>query len=206
MTTRDNSKDGAGLLAAFHALLADLQAAWSDRGGAYQVGHGDLCLLEQVSAAFRAVPQRCEDDLTLAHQRIQEQQGEIDQLKADGAARRGVQCGEETRLRACIEAIRRATLEGRVCDDVAWFDDITTLHDFCELALHGDEDGPSLPVTATAREERLLRCISMAMGCLSPHSQRPDERLAWYRLLDAKDGREPRASLVLPSAHSRSDK
>ncbi len=43
--------------------------------------------------------------------------------------------------------------------------------------------------------ERLRRCISMAMGCLSPHSQRPDERLAWYRLLDATEGREPRSRL-----------
>ena len=39
---------------------------------------------------------------------------------------------EIERLRSAVEAIKQATIEGRVCDDVAWFDTITTLHDFCE--------------------------------------------------------------------------
>jgi hypothetical protein len=43
--------------------------------------------------------------------------------------------------------------------------------------------------------ERLKRCITMAMGCISPLSKNPDERLAWYRLLDALEGREPREQL-----------
>jgi hypothetical protein len=34
-----------------------------------------------------------------------------------------------------LEDIKRATIEGRVCDDVAWFDTITTLHDFCDMVL-----------------------------------------------------------------------
>jgi hypothetical protein len=42
---------------------------------------------------------------------------------------------EIVRLRSAIEAIKKATIEGRVCDDVAWFDTITTLHDFCEQTL-----------------------------------------------------------------------
>ncbi len=42
---------------------------------------------------------------------------------------------EIERLRKAIEAIKRATVEGRVCDDVAWFDTITTLHDFCDMTL-----------------------------------------------------------------------
>lgn len=42
---------------------------------------------------------------------------------------------EIDRLRGCLAAIQKATLEGRVCDDVAWFDTITTLHDFCDAAL-----------------------------------------------------------------------
>jgi hypothetical protein len=42
---------------------------------------------------------------------------------------------EIVRLRLALEAIKQATIEGRVCDDVAWFDNITTLHDFCEQAL-----------------------------------------------------------------------
>jgi GGDEF domain-containing protein len=33
--------------------------------------------------------------------------------------------------RASFQAIQRATIEGRVCDDVAWFSEITTLHDYC---------------------------------------------------------------------------
>lgn len=43
--------------------------------------------------------------------------------------------------------------------------------------------------------ERMLRCIHMAMGCISPLSRNYDERLAWYRLLDAIEGREPRQAL-----------
>lgn len=31
-----------------------------------------------------------------------------------------------------LEAIKCATVEGRVCDDVAWFDTITTLYDYCD--------------------------------------------------------------------------
>ncbi len=42
---------------------------------------------------------------------------------------------EIERLRSAIEAIKQATIEGRVCDDVAWFDAVTTLHDFCEQTL-----------------------------------------------------------------------
>jgi hypothetical protein len=42
---------------------------------------------------------------------------------------------EIERLRSAIEAIRQATIDGRVCDDVAWFDTITTPHDFCEQTL-----------------------------------------------------------------------
>ena len=34
---------------------------------------------------------------------------------------------EIERLRSAIEAIRQATIEGRVCDDVAWFDAVTHL-------------------------------------------------------------------------------
>ena len=42
---------------------------------------------------------------------------------------------------------------------------------------------------------RLMRCIRMAAGCISPLSNNVDERLAWYRLLDAIEGREPRGRL-----------
>lgn len=42
---------------------------------------------------------------------------------------------EIVRLHSAVEAIKQATIEGRVCDDIAWFDSITTLHDFCEQTL-----------------------------------------------------------------------
>lgn len=32
---------------------------------------------------------------------------------------------------AQFQAIRQATLDGKVCDDVAWFSNIETLHDYC---------------------------------------------------------------------------
>ena len=38
-------------------------------------------------------------------------------------------------LMNAIRAIKRATLNGDVCDDVAWFNQIETLHDFCERTL-----------------------------------------------------------------------
>ncbi|ACF01533.1 hypothetical protein Rpal_3027 [Rhodopseudomonas palustris TIE-1] len=51
--------------------------------------------------------------------------------------------GENNKLRADIERltqgyrdIKTATIEGRVCDDVAWFDTITTLHDFCDCMIN----------------------------------------------------------------------
>lgn len=44
--------------------------------------------------------------------------------------------------------------------------------------------------------KRLLRCINMAMGCITPLSRNVDERLAWYRLADAIQGKEPRAALA----------
>lgn len=42
-------------------------------------------------------------------------------------------------MEGALRAIMKATVEGRVCDDVAWFDDITTLHDFCDLVLNGPD-------------------------------------------------------------------
>lgn len=50
---------------------------------------------------------------------------------------------EIERLRNGFRAIKKAMVEGRVCDDVAWFDDITTLYDFCDSFL---------PMTATSLE------------------------------------------------------
>ena len=43
---------------------------------------------------------------------------------------------EIERLRNAVAQIKQATLDGEVCDDVAWFSDIETLHDFCESTLN----------------------------------------------------------------------
>ncbi len=42
---------------------------------------------------------------------------------------------EIKRLRDAIAAIKQATIDGRVCDDVAWFSSIETLHDYCDGVL-----------------------------------------------------------------------
>ena len=46
------------------------------------------------------------------------------------------------------------------------------------------------------KNQRLIHCIEMTMGCLNPLSKNNDERLAWYRLLDAINGDEPRENLA----------
>lgn len=51
-----------------------------------------------------------------------------------------------------------------------------------------------------AEIERLKRCISMAMGCINPEATDRDLRLAWFRLADALDGKEPRAALAATSS------
>lgn len=47
---------------------------------------------------------------------------------------------ERENLRGAIRAIQTATVEGRVCDDVAWFSSIETLHDFCASVLEHSAD------------------------------------------------------------------
>ena len=44
--------------------------------------------------------------------------------------------GRIKELEGALQAIMKAIVEGRVCDDVAWFDSITTLYDFCDIALN----------------------------------------------------------------------
>lgn len=56
---------------------------------------------------------------------------------------------EIERLRAGLEAIKKATVDGRVCDDVAWFDGITTLYDYIDQVLNGNGQ-----VVAAAHEQR----------------------------------------------------
>ena len=40
------------------------------------------------------------------------------------------------RYRRALEAIQQKVVDGQVCDDVAWFDQFTTLHDFIDEVLH----------------------------------------------------------------------
>jgi hypothetical protein len=61
---------------------------------------------------------------------------------------------EVLRLRRSLYDIQEATIGGRVCDDVAWFDGITTLHDFCEIVLHGPDAG----VSHTSTDGNCPRC------------------------------------------------
>ena len=61
----------------------------------------------------------------------------IDALRSHAALKTRI-----TELEAALRSIMKATVEGRICDDVAWFDSITTLYDFCDLALsHAGSDG-----------------------------------------------------------------
>lgn len=52
------------------------------------------------------------------------------------AADRAGLVAENARLREVLGAIQQAVVDGRVCDDVAWFSTIETLYDFIEEVLH----------------------------------------------------------------------
>lgn len=63
----------------------------------------------------------------------------IEILRAKGENPRSLEAeaaDEIERLRKAIEAIKLAAVMGKVCDDVAWFSDIETLHDFCDATLN----------------------------------------------------------------------
>ena len=51
-------------------------------------------------------------------------------------------CNAFPDLVKALEAIKQATLDGRVCDDVAWFGPGETLHDFCERILDRVKGAP----------------------------------------------------------------
>lgn len=95
-------------------------------------------------------------------------QGEIEDN--DGVlqmlARHRVAIGElAARYRAALEAIDKAVMDGQVCDDVAWFDKFTTLHDFIDETIR-----PSQPA---------------AIGDLFPPLRDPD---GWQPASTAPDG------------------
>ncbi len=59
-------------------------------------------------------------------------------LSAQEAPADGLESNRIEFLRAALENIRLATIKGKVCDDVAWFSEIETLHDFCAGTLERD--------------------------------------------------------------------
>jgi hypothetical protein len=77
---------------------------------------------------------------------------------------------ENDRLRAGIAAIQQATIDGKVCDDVAWFDMITTLYDYCaellEQKVAADPSEVTIRTAALAEygdENRRLRAALSQM-------------------------------------------
>lgn len=56
---------------------------------------------------------------------------------------------EITRLRMGIFHIMAAARDGKVCDDVAWFDDVTTLWDHCAWLVYWDGE-PDVPLPVDA--------------------------------------------------------
>lgn len=73
-----------------------------------------------------------------AADQIESLRGELAEWKQAASVEASLRREFRASLDKAVEAlkkIKQATLEGRVCDDVAWFDSITTLHDFCEITL-----------------------------------------------------------------------
>lgn len=64
------------------------------------------------------------------------------------------QKAEIERLRKGYEDIKAATVAGRVCDDVAWFDTITTLYDFCDLMLNNGKLGSANDHSSNKTQEK----------------------------------------------------
>jgi len=75
---------------------------------------------------------------------------------------------DEGRYRDALEQIQQATIDGKVCDDVAWFDKFTTLHDFIEETLRPSAPAavgdlfPSTPTSQPPAAETRLRAIEQA--------------------------------------------
>jgi hypothetical protein len=89
------------------------------------------------------------DPATPRHQRIALEDIDVDEIEA-AAAEGDMAYDEIAKLRAqveyavfCFKEIQKATIEGKVCDDVAWFSQIETLHDYCGSAV----DRLTLPST-----------------------------------------------------------
>jgi hypothetical protein len=61
------------------------------------------------------------------------------------------------RLDLGVRAIRRAAAMGSVCDDVAWFDTITTLLDYCSILLGDDVDLGAITAPAYPHPSRRPR-------------------------------------------------
>lgn len=89
---------------------------------------------------------------------------------------------ENAKLRVALEAIKKATVDGRVCNDVAWFDGITTLYEYIDQVLNGnghvvtvahEQSGPSKEWCAAAAEREGALADSHGQDALTPEP-RPD--------------------------------
>jgi hypothetical protein len=104
-----------------------------------------------------------------------------------------------------LSSLRQAIIDN-TRGDLFWIGEILLGELEKETGFKGDSDIAQRPLAASSLQpdsNRLRRCINMAMGCLDPLSSNADERLAWHRLLDAMEGREPRPSVPSLSATQR---
>lgn len=115
---RCGTVDAFGPAARSPAEAAGLQHELIDR----ILGYADNCEADKMIEASKDLRAAC--DLIIGTKSA------INRLKGDLAqALAQVEYG-----RKCLLEIQKAAVEGRVCDDVAWFSTIETLHDYCAVA------------------------------------------------------------------------
>jgi hypothetical protein len=152
--------------------------------------------------------------LRMIRDEIEDNDGALQML-----ARHRVAIGElAAHYRAALEAIDKAVMDGHVCDDVAWFDKFTTLHDFidgtlrpCQPAAIGDLF-PAPSTTRVAPPADVCRLVVAAREVLDDYGRESvDEQRAGHDTLRQLDkAAEAFASRVcwddddgsLPEAHA----
>ncbi len=105
------------------AIEAREEAAWTVRGELTTCEFAGWMAVGPQGSMAAVVRKDLADDLVRA---VNDRDALLSQLRAYREALE--------KAAARFEAIQKATVEGRVCDDVAWFSDIETLHDYCATA------------------------------------------------------------------------
>ena len=100
---------------------------------------------------------------------VKEQQARKD--RADLLASHDALQAEVERLRKGLTAVAVAAAEGRVCDDVVWFDDIQTLHDFCMEAADPGGDKTAYDILTTARTDAAQRMRERCVEVCDRHGR-----------------------------------